>query len=350
MEKIRLGKTGMMVSRVGLGGIPLQRLSEDEIAVVIRRCLEVGINFIDTAYAYANTEELIGKAISGRREEVILATKTLARNSEELKKHLKESLERLGVEFIDLYQFHGIGDSDTLNTILAPDGPMAVVQEAKKVGVVKHIGASSHSIEAAIEIVKAGYFETIMAPFNVIAREAIDELLPLCREHDVGFIAMKPLAGGMLDNVTVAFKYILQFPEVVPIPGMQELREIDGVVQILEGSHTLTKADKKEMERMRKELGTKFCRCCLYCQPCPEEIRIPSVMIAPTLLRRLPLKEDFFSENRAEVMEKAANNCTQCGECEEKCPYHLPIREMIEENVTWYRAERKKYLEQVASR
>jgi len=348
VEKIRLGRTKMMVSRLGFGGIPIQRVSEDEAVAVVRRCLDLGITFIDTANAYTNSEERIGKAISGRRDGLILATKSASRTREGVEEHLKLSLKQLAVESIDLYQFHNIADSDSLKAILAPDGPMAMVEEAKKKGLVKHIGVTSHSMDMAKEMVKSDRFETIMFPFNFIACEAADELLPLTREHDVGFIAMKPLAGGMLDNATIAFKYLFQFPDVVSIPGIEKVPEIEEIVQILERPQAMTEAEQREMERMRQELDKRFCRRCDYCQPCTEGIPISMVMVAPGFMKRMP-PERLFSGFIAEAMEKAAK-CTKCGECEDRCPYGLPISEMIEEYVNWYQAEKRKYQEQIASR
>jgi len=338
----------MMVSKLGLGGIPIQRASEDEAVAVVRRCLQLGITFIDTANAYTNSEERIGKAISGRREELILATKTQSRNREEVESHLKLSLKRLGVEYIDLYQFHNISDSDALDKVLEPGGPMAVIEEAKRVGLVKHVGVTSHSMDTAKELAKSDRFETVMFPLNFITCEAADELLPLAREHDVGFIAMKPLAGGMLDNVTVAFKYLLQFQDVVLIPGIEKVHEIEEIVQLLERPHTMTAVEQREMERLRQELGKVFCRRCDYCQPCTEEIPISLVMVVPSFARRVP-PEGLFSGFIAEAMEKAAN-CTRCGECEERCPYDLPISDMVEECVSWYQAEKERYQKQVAPR
>jgi aryl-alcohol dehydrogenase-like predicted oxidoreductase len=186
MEKIRLGKTGMMISQLGFGGIPIQRDSEDEAIAVIRRCLELGITFIDTANGYTTSEERIGQAISGRRPELILATKSGARTADGIEQHLKLSLERLRVKYIDLYQFHGVSDFKALEMVLDPRGPMAVVEEAKKKGIIKHIGITSHSMDVAKEAVKTDRFETIMFPLNFITNEAADQLLPLAREHDVG--------------------------------------------------------------------------------------------------------------------------------------------------------------------
>lgn len=348
MEKIRLGKTEMMVSKLGFGGIPIQRVTEEEAIAVVRRCLEMGITFIDTANAYTTSEERIGHTLAGQPQKPIIATKSGHRERQGIERHLALSLERLRVDSIDLYQFHGVSDSRSLDMVLDTDGPMAAVKESKKAGKIKHIGITSHSMDTAKEAVKTDQFETIMFPFNFITYEAADELLPLCREHDVGFIAMKPLAGGLLDNVTIAFKYLFQFPDIVPIPGIEKPHEIEEIVQLLAGSWEMTESEEREMEQLREELGTRFCRRCEYCQPCPEEIRISTVMNIRSFAKRMP-PQRIFTGVFAGVMDTAAN-CTECGDCEEKCPYHLPISEMITEQVEWYREEKRKYEELIASR
>jgi len=347
METVRLGRTEMMVSRLGFGGIPIQRVSEDEAIAVVTRCLELGITFIDTANAYTTSEGRIGKAISGRRDEVILATKTLSRSREVVQSHLKFSLERLGVEYLDLYQFHQVGDFESLKAVLSPDGPLGLVEEARKEGLVRHIGISSHQIDVAKEAVKSDRFETVMFPLNFIACEAADKLLPLARDHDVGFIAMKPLAGGRIQNIAVAFKYLLQFPDVVPIPGIEKVHEIEEIVRVLEGQRAITEAELCDMEQLKQELGTRFCRRCDYCQPCSAEIPISMVMNSDNFFMTMPPYR-LFSGHIAEMLAKAAD-CTECGECEERCPYHLPIREMIKEHIDKYQEAKRIYEERLAS-
>ncbi len=347
MFYVRLGKTEMVVSKLGFGGVPIQRLSEKEAVAIVGRCLDLGVNFIDTANSYTNSEERIGKAIRGRREGLILATKSFAQTRDGMESQLKLSLERLGVESIDLYQFHGVSDLKSLDLVLDPNGPRAVLEEAKRAGVIKHIGITSHSTEVAKEAVKSGCFETIMIPFNVVNREAGDELLPLAREHDVGFIAMKPLAGGRLTNATIAFKYLFQFPDVVPIPGIEKMGEIEELVRVLEGPRDMTEAEQREMQRLREELGTLFCRRCDYCQPCSEGIPISSALTISNPEKRMPPQRVFHGWIN-EVLTKAAE-CTECGDCEERCPYHLPIREMIAKEVGWYQEEKRKYQEKQAS-
>ena len=341
MEKIRLGRTGMMVSRVGFGGIPIQRNTPEQAVEVVTRCLDTGVNFIDTANAYTTSEERIGRAIPGRREGIVLATKSGSRTAEGLEAHLKLSLEQLRVDAIDLYQFHNVSDANALDLLLDPKGPRTVIEAAKENGVVKHIGVTSHSMETAKEAVKSDYFETIMFPFNFITSEAADELLPLAREHDVGFIAMKPFAGGALSNASVAIKYLLQFPDVVSIPGIEKPEEIDEIAAILEGPWQMTAEEEREMQRLRDELGKRFCRRCDYCQPCQEGIAISTVMISDSFAKRFP-PERFFTGRIDAVMSKAAD-CSECGECEERCPYELPIREILAERVAWYQKEKSAY-------
>jgi predicted aldo/keto reductase-like oxidoreductase len=346
MEKIRLGKTGMMVTRVGFGGIPIQRCTDDEAVAVIKRCLELGVNFIDTANAYTTSEARIGRAIAGRkRQDLIIATKTQLRERDKIEEHLELSLKRLGTDYIDLYQFHQVSDRQSMDKILDPNGPMVVLEKALKDGRIRHIGLTSHSMEFAKEAVKTGRFETVMFPFNFITVEAAEELIPLARAHDVGFIAMKPMGGGLLENAAVAFKYLLQFPDVVPIPGIEKPWEIEEIAGIIEGSWDMTEEEIREMQRLRDELGTRFCRRCNYCQPCTEGIPISTVMIMGSFAKRFP-PEKFFTGDLAEVMDKATE-CSECGECEARCPYDLPIREMLSENVKWYQEEKRKYQAQI---
>ncbi len=338
----------MMVSRVGFGGIPIQRLSEDEAVAVVRGCLDLGITYIDTHTSYTTSEERIGKALLGRRDRVFLATKSSSITREGVESQLKQSLKHLGVESIDLYQFSNISKFDTLDMVLNPKGPMAVVEEAKRAGQVKHIGISSHQIDVAKEAVKSDRFETIMFPFNVITCEAADELLPLAREHDVGFIAMKPLHGGMIQNVTIAFKYLFQFPDVVPIPGTERVQDMKQIVNLLEGPRAMTELEQREMQRLRDELGTRFCRRCDECLPCPEGVPIAAVMDFPLIFKGFP-PAYVFSGHLAHAMEEAAN-CDNCGDCEERCSYKLPIRELIAEYTRRYETGKRKYQERVVSR
>ncbi len=347
MEKFRFGRTGMMVSRLGFGGIPIQRDTEEEAIAVVRRCLDLGINYIDTANGYTTSEERIGKAVKGRRESVFIATKTGGRTREDVDKHLTLSLERLQTSYIDLYQFHGVNNQKHLDQILDPNGLLDFVKNAKREGKVRHIGITSHQMDIAKKAIASDQFETIMFPFNFVTDEAATELLPLARQHDMGFIAMKPLAGGMIDNASICFKYLFQFPDVLAIPGIEKTAEIEEIVGILEHSPALTSSDRAEMQKMKQELGKEFCHRCDYCQPCTMEIPISTVMTSASFARRLP-EERFFGDMVGKAMEAAAK-CADCGNCEERCPYKLPIRKVLRERVQWFEAKKKEYLARKAS-
>ena len=334
MKTVRLGKTGLEVSRVGFGGIPIQRLTEAEAVRVVQRCLELGVTFLDTANGYSTSEERIGKAIAGRREQVIIATKTAARDRATAWEHLELSLKRLNVETIDLWQLHNVSAIETYEQVLGPGGAMEAAQRALEAGRVRHIGMSSHSMDVALKAVPSGHFETIQFPFNFVTSEPAERLLPLAQKYDVGFIAMKPLGGGLLSDANLCIKYLLQFDSVVPDPGIEKVEEIEEIAAIVAGPWGLAPQERREIGRIRAEVGTRFCRRCDYCQPCQQGVHISTVMTLRSVWKRLPA-ERMVTGWIAEGME-SARNCIECGECEEKCPYHLPIREMIVENIKFY--------------
>jgi predicted aldo/keto reductase-like oxidoreductase len=337
MKTVVLGQTGLRVSRVGIGGIPLTRPTEDETVKLVRHALDLGITFIDTAHAYGNSEERIGKAISGRREGVIIATKGRGQNRVTTLQHIAQSLKRLNTEYIDLWQFHGINTDAYYEQVLGPGGGMEGAREALRAGMVRHIGFSSHSLDVALKAVASGHFETVQVPFNFVCNEASDELVPLAREHDVGFIAMKPFAGGMLRDASLAIKYLLQFQNVVPDPGIEKAGEIEQIVDIVNGHGVLTPEERQEMEEVRARLGTRFCRRCEYCMPCPQGVHISGALHLQVLWG-LWSPDWYFSWPYVDYVVQRARDCIQCGECEKKCPYSLPIREMLAENLAFYEA------------
>ncbi len=334
MEKVRLGRTGLWVSRVGIGGIAIQRPPLEEAVRVVRHALNLGVNFVDTALGYGDSEERMGKALAGRRDGVILATKGGWRDKETAAQHIRWSLQRLGTEHINLWQFHNISSLDGLGQVLAPGGALEAAQEALEAGKIRHIGFSSHNLKVALKAVSSGCFETVQFPLNLVAREAAEELVPLARAHDVGFIAMKPFAGGNVRDANLAIKYLLQFDGVVPDPGVQTADEIAEIVRIVDGSREITAQEWQQMDAIRDELGTRFCRQCMYCMPCPEGVEIWLLTYMRNLHRLWPL-ERFLEGWMADAAASGAK-CVQCGACEEKCPYQLPIREMIVENVAFF--------------
>ena len=341
MRTIILGKTELEVSRVGMGGIPIQRPPESEAIRVIHRALDLGINIIDTAIGYGDSEERIGKAIHDRRDRVVLATKGGWQDKTTVSQHIVWSLRRLDTDHVDLWQFHGVNTWEAYERILGPGGAMEGARQALEAGKIHHIGLSSHSLDVALKAVVSGHFETIQFPLNFVSDEAASELVPLAREHNVGFIAMKPFAGGNLRDANLAIRYLLQFENVVPDPGVEKVEQIEEIVAIVNSvSWALSPQERQKMAGIRTELGTRFCRQCGYCMPCPQQVNIPSVMITQIMWKLWP-GERFRDPNWwfSKAVE-SGRNCVECGECEERCPYQLPIRALIAENIAFFESVR----------
>ena len=333
MIATRLGKTNLSVSRVGIGGIPIQRPPINEAMKVIHRALVLGINFIETSVVYGDSEERIGKAIAGRRGKVILSTKTPRPDRAGALQDLKLSLNNLQTDYIDLWQFHNVSNSEKYEKVFGPDGAMEVAKEALETGEIRHIGMSSHNMDLALEAVASGLIEVIQYPFNFATPEAAGKLIHLAREHDVGFIAMKPFAGGNIKDAPLALKYLLQFDNVVPFPGVEKIEEVEEIVQTVNVLWKLASEELMTIDRIRAELGTRYCRQCQYCMPCQQGVNIWMLLYVRNLYNLWP-PERFFPWVGPIV--ETARNCIKCGQCEEKCPFHLPIREMMEENVEFY--------------
>ncbi len=334
MQKRQLGKTGLMVSEMGFGGIPITRLAVDEASRLVKHGYEQGINFFDTANLYGDSEEKIGLALEGVREKSILATKTVLRDGKGALGQLETSLKRLKTDYIDLYQMHNISNQDAMDQVLAPGGAYEAMVKALRDGKIGHIGFSSHNPDIAARVCETGLFATVQLPFNFIEKDPEERCFGSARERQMGIIAMKPLGGGLLDRPDLCFRFLQQYHDVVPIPGMQAREEVDQNVRFYSEPQALTPKDLEDMEKIRAEIGTRFCHRCEYCQPCPEGVLIWRVLLFNAQSRRFPPQMSIRMSK--EPME-TAENCVQCGQCEEKCPYELPVSEMIQESLDHYR-------------
>ena len=331
MEKVRFGKTELMVSRIAFGGIPIMRVSKAEAVQIVREAISLGINFIDTANGYTDSEEKIGEAIKGmRREDLIIATKSTGANKKTFNEHLDLSLKRLGVDYIDIYQLHNVSSGAQRDAVFGPDGSMEGLEEAVKAGKVRFPGFSSHSVPMAIEIMKSGRFFSVQLPFNYIDTEALGEAIPLAKKLDMGFIAMKPMGGGLLHNAGLSFRYLCSIDGIVPDPGIEKIEEIREIVSIVNNREIFSEEDKKEIERQKTEFGPTWCHRCDYCQPCPQGIYISSVLSMESALKRMP--EERARSMIGHALEKA-RTCTECGSCMTRCPYHLEIPSLLKEKV-----------------
>ncbi len=334
MEERLLGRTGLRVNAIGFGGIPIQRVSEEKAIRVVRRCYELGINYFDTARGYTTSEERIGKALQGVRDEVILATKSHARTKKELLENLEMSLANLRTDHIDVYQLHNVSSEEAWGKITSPDGALEGLYEARDAGRAKHIGVTSHSPELLTKIVEEEIFETAMIPFNYLATEPEKRLLPLCRRKGVGTVTMKPFGGGAFSDANTALKYVLANKAVdIVIPGMMSEAEVEENVRVGGEDLALTDLELKVIEGDRVRLGNQFCRSCDYCQPCPQGIPISFVLRAEAgMLRRMGWTEGIIRQTR-EAEPKVAT-CLKCGICESRCPYKLPIKELLPQKMS----------------
>ncbi len=338
MKYVKLGNTDLAVSEFGFGCIPIIRLVKEDSITVLRYALERGITFFDTANAYRDSEEKIGKAFTGMRDRVVLASKTLKRDGAGAMEQLENSLRMMKTDYLDLYQLHQVAQEEDWRKVTAPGGALEAVMKAKEAGKVRHVGVTSHSLPMAIKMVKSGLFETIQFPFNFIEEGAKDELFGAAMESGIGFIGMKPFGGGMIDNAEIAFKYLRNYPLVIPIPGFESCRQVDQVLSIYSHDNVISAQDQEMMESYRSELGKIFCRRCEYCQPCPQGVVITPAMGYPIFVKRMsaPVAVEFCRK----AMESVPN-CTECGDCIKRCPYELKIPDIIKANYALYEEQLK---------
>ena len=331
MEKIRFGKTGLLLSRVAFGGIPIMRVPKEAAVRLVRETVDMGVNFIDTAHGYADSEEKIGEAIKGmKRDELIIATKSPANDKKTFNEHLELSLKRLGTDYIDIMQLHNIGSVEKRDECFAPGGAYEGLMEAVKAGKARFPGFSTHSLELCIEIMKSGKFDSVQFPFNFIDDAAAKEAVPLAKELDIGFIAMKPMGGGRLADAGLAFRYLLQFESIIPDPGIEKIEEIREIAQLVKEKPPFTAKDKEAIEKLRAEFGATWCHRCDYCQPCPQGIDISWVLAAESCRKRFTLER--FKLMLGQPIEKA-KTCLHCGKCVSRCPYHLDVPALLKESI-----------------
>lgn len=334
MKNVTLGKTGIVVPQNAFGALPVQRDQMDVAVDLMRKAYKGGMRFFDTARAYSDSEEKIGNAFGDgwlKREEVYIATKTAAKNPENFWKDLETSLAKLKTDYIDIYQFHLMGQCWKPGD---GTGMYECMQEAKAKGMIRHIGGTAHKIGVAMELAESGLYEIVQFPFSYLASEKELELVKTCEENEVGFICMKGLAGGLITNSKAAMAFVSQF-NVVPIWGIQRDKELDEWLSYMDETPEMTEEIKEFVQAEKDELSGNFCRGCGYCMPCTVGIQISQCNRMSLMLRRAPSDawlNDYWQAEMAKV-----ENCVNCGACLPKCPYELQIPELLKKNLEDYR-------------
>lgn len=328
---VTLGSTGITVQKNGFGCLPIQRISMDEAALLLKKAYRHGIRFFDTARMYTDSEAKIGFALSDVREDIIIASKTMAVTAREFHEQLQTSLDQLKTDYIDLYQFH--------NPSVCPrpgdaSGLYDAMLEAKDKGLIRHIGITNHRLAVAGEAVESGLYETLQFPFSYIAAPEEVHLAESCREKNMGFIAMKALSGGLITNSAAAYAYLAQFEHVLPIWGVQKESELDEFLSYIENPPVMNDVFSAVIQKDRVELGREFCRSCGYCLPCPAGIEIPNAARMSQLIRRAPASI-YLNESWQAKMKKI-EDCIHCNRCAERCPYGLDTPRLLQKNLEDY--------------
>jgi predicted aldo/keto reductase-like oxidoreductase len=335
MKNVTLGRTGITVPQNGFGALPIQRVSLEEAVSLLRRAYDGGMRFFDTARAYTDSEIKVGAAFGDgyvKREDIIIATKTGAKTPEEFWEHLETSLNNLKTDYIDIYQFHLMGQCWKPGD---GTGMYECMEKAKEMGKIRHIGGTAHKLGVARELIASGLYETVQYPFSYLASDQEAELIKLANDNNVGFICMKGLAGGLITNSRAAMAYVSQFDGAVPIWGIQREKELEEWLSFFDNTPVLDGEIQAFIESERKELMGDFCRGCGYCMPCTVGIEINNCNRMSLMLRRAP-SQSWLSEHWQAEMNKI-ENCIGCGACLSKCPYELNIPVLLRKNLEDYR-------------
>lgn len=335
MEKRILGKTNYKVSSVGVGGIPIQRVDNSTAIEILKEALNQGMNFIDTARGYMESEELIGNALEVLgRDRFILATKSMARTYDGIIEELNTSLKLLKTDYIDLYQLHNVRTLGQLDQVLGDDGALKAIKEYRDKGIIKEIGITSHSKDVLDVAMDTGEFATIQFPYNAVERQG-ESIFEKAKKNNIGVIIMKPLAGGAIAKGELAVRFVLENPNVsIVIPGMDSVEQVIGNANAGIQRRELTTEEREELEAEAKSLGSEFCRRCGYCGPCAVGIDIPTNFIIDSYFTRYNLQE--WATSRFNSMSPSAKDCIECGLCETRCPYDLPIMDMLKKVASHY--------------
>lgn len=332
MQTILLGKTGIAVKKLGFGAMYLPRIAAEESDRLLNRALELGTNYFDTASAYMDSEEKLGRVLAQRRAECIISSRSASWRAgiEEFKKDFEQSFKRLQTDVIDFYGFHAVNQPLELEMVCKE--PLDFLLAQRKAGRIRHIAITGHNPLTLTEALHRGCFEMVMFPFNVIEREALQSLITTANQMGVATSIMKPLAGGVIESKARALRFFLNYPIDVITPGMMSIKEFEENFSVIDADTALSAEELQALEEEVKELGKEFCRRCSYCMPCEHGIMIPFVHMIHMKCYGKEMNDDVaYTMQLASRMLPQLESCDACGACVEKCPYQIPTPQRIKE-------------------
>lgn len=332
MNTIPLGKTGISVRELGFGAMYLPRVSAEASETIIKKAFDLGINYFDTAAAYQDSEEKLGRVFSKRKKDFIITSRSMAykTGAEAFRQEFEQSFKRLKVEVLDFYGFHAVNQPADLTMVLG--APLDFLKKQKDAGRIRHIAITGHNPVTLIDALKTGEFELAMFPFNVIEQEPLGGLLAIAASLGVATSVMKPLAGGVIESKALALRFLLGHPAGVITPGMASVKEVEENAGVFEERKPLSRDELAMLEQEVTVLGKDFCRRCSYCMPCPEGIMIPFVHMIHKKCYGRPMNDDAaYTLELGRRMLPALEKCAGCGTCIKKCPYSIPTPERVKE-------------------
>lgn len=332
MQTVRLGKTEIVTNKNGFGALPIQRISDAEAVRLLRKAYDRGITFYDTARFYTDSEVKIGLAFKGMRDKIYIASKTAAVTPEAFWKDLETTLNNLQTDYLDIYQFH---NPDFCPKPRDGSGVYECMLKAKEQGRIRHIGITNHRLKVAEEAIDSGLYDTLQFPFCYLATEKDIALVKKCEKADMGFISMKALSGGLINNSAAAYAFQAQYENVLPIWGVQREEELDEFLSYIDHPPVMTQELRQVIDRDREELCGNFCRGCGYCMPCPAGIKINDCARMSLMIRRAPAQLQLTADMQKMMMK--IEDCLHCNQCMEKCPYELNTPELLQKNLKDYK-------------
>ncbi|MBI5967715.1 MAG: aldo/keto reductase [Deltaproteobacteria bacterium] len=338
MQKVRLGRTNIVVKKLGWGGIPIQRVGEEEAVSVIQAVVEMGVDLLDSARAYTNSEHRIGLALKKTDRPVILSSKSPVR-TDKIYDEVQVSLQQLQVKKINIYHLHNVSKVEDYRKVMEPGGAYEGLKRAQAEGLIDHIGLTSHSLDLLERVLQEDHFDVIMACYSFLEPDAAKRVFPLARARDAGVLTMKPFSGGVIEEAGLALRFVLSTLDIVPIPGSETLEKARENWKVFAEGLPLTDEDQGRIQQIKEQFDRQFCRRCDYCQPCSENINIQLTMGIKSVVKRFGLDTQRMGWISG-IVEKA-RNCTECGDCLPRCPYQLPIPELIKRNLEWYDSLKK---------